>query len=220
MLLVLFLCCGVIVQQEIPLVSDFILGLPGIGVCWTRYFAFLSEIFPFPNAWFWITLVLCWLIPLAVCSVPALLVYLCYDPVLPHMPDGGPQLQAKELKNLCKQTQTLRKRSSAGIATACNLLFLFLAAVLLTVFIVQTFVVEETDFAVLQSFGNLSLTAPVAAFGILLGYALLNYLLLKLLGLLHICRLPKQAVEAIECYHTLWCPPKGQQYGQYGTVDF
>ena len=197
---VLFTCYAAAWQVDLPIPEDYLAQAEWLYRIWqlaSGWIAGLGLTLP-QQIILWVGAV--YLIPFLVCLPFALLIRLCYRPEKPVAPEGTEHEKAEALRKLGKQTQNLSRRSTAAAATWSTIAFLVIAGLVVTALILQGFQNGEPWVAQLQSNRNLQLILMVAAFGTLVGYAFLNFLFLKLLKLLHFCRLPKEMMYALEVY--------------------
>lgn len=200
LMLVLFFGCGLLLRLENPLITGFLKGFPWFYSLWLEFAIILAGLGLSQTGQIVLCVVLSYLVPLTVCAIPALLIRTCYHPELVVQPEGTDYEKAEALRKLGNQTVSLTRHSTAGAATISTIVFVVAVGVLATMFILQNFRGGELDANQILGTGNLTMILMIGAFGLLFGYAFINYMLLKLLKLLHICRLPKEMMYTLELY--------------------
>lgn len=198
--LVLFTCYAAAWQADLPFPDSYLTQVAWLYELWlwvSGWIAWLGLTLP-QQIILWVGAV--YLIPFLVCLPFALLIRLCYRPERVAALEGTEYEKAEALRKLGKQTQNLSRRSTAAAATWSTIAFLVIAGLVVTALILQGFRNGESWMTALQGNSNLQLILIVAAFGVLVGYAFLNFLFLKLLKLLHHCRLPEEMMYALELY--------------------
>ena len=198
--LVLFCGCGILLQQESPVIADFLKGIGWFYAAWLQVEIWMVALGLDTVAQILFCVALCYGIPFAVCLIPALLIRACYHPEPEKQPEGTEFEKAEALVKLGKETKKLARSGIAGAVTWSTVLFLVAVGVLVAVFILQNFQDGNSLIHQLELGMNPGLTLIIGAIALLIGYAFLNYLLLKLLGLLHICRLPTEMLYTLELY--------------------
>lgn len=198
--LVLFCGCGILLQQKTLVITDFLKGIGWFYAAWLQVEIWMVSLGMTPVVQILFCAALCYGIPFVVCLIPALLIRVCYRPEPEKKPEGTEFEKAEALVKLGKQTKRLTRSATAGAVTWSTILFVVAVGVLVTVFILQNFQGSNSLLAQIEMGMNRNLTLAIAAIGLLIGYAFLNYLLLKLLKLLHTCRLPKEMLYTLELY--------------------